>query len=148
MAFPCQVWGKGKEKGAVADMYRDSQTDRHIAETMHDLPWDLRGPLPANPAVTRSAESSDAYKGQKWRAGSQRHANPGGVNNDRWKMWAYYQKDYYFHPKNDEGLGSMSFIYIYIYMYMGFSGVHRFQPEQETDEETRMEKTFPSNLLS
>ena len=123
MAFPCQVWGKGNEKGAVADMHRDSQTDRAMAEA-HNLPWDLRGPLPANPTVTRSAQSDDAYRNQKWRAGSQRHANPGGVNNDRYKLWAWYQKDWYFCPKNNEGLGSMSFIYIYIHVY----GIQRCPP--------------------
>jgi hypothetical protein len=67
------------------------------AAMIAELPWDMRGP--AGPEVGGPKE----WRGQKWRPNSQRYANSGGKNKERYQLWIYMGKDDFYAPKNATG---------------------------------------------
>jgi hypothetical protein len=80
-----------------ADTYEDVFT--------HDLPWDVRGPL-NGPA----GGGPQFYKGQKFREGSQRWANPGGMFREMYAKYHSMKKQgcigkelQYYHPMDTNG---------------------------------------------
>jgi len=83
----------------VYDKEAEEAASRHA-----ELPWVLRGP------PGPQTGGPQVWRGQKWREGSQRFANSGGKNKEKYQLWIYKQKDPFYHPKNKEG--SNDFIHI------------------------------------
>ena len=88
--------------GALPPCTHQDDSEPAMPEEVREVPWDLKGPLAVQPNVTNSAVNGFHLQ-QKWRANSQRWANPGGKLADRYKVWAYWQKEQFFHPKRDDG---------------------------------------------
>lgn len=83
----------------------DEWADQALEEAVSrqsGLPWDMRGPTPPQPSVT-SDIANPRWRGQKWRAGSARYANPGGKDKEKWQAWAYFGKDGWMHPRSSTG---------------------------------------------
>ena len=59
-------------------------------------PWDMLGPQPGS--------SKETFVKQRWREGSQRHANAGGkIPPERYALWRREGERYFFAPKNPRG---------------------------------------------
>ena len=88
------------------------------------MPEDCRGPMPPCPELTSRLENPD-YRGQKWRQGSGRYANPGGKRKEEYALWAYFGKHEFFHPKSEAGFEGFRFANLYR-VRMDVSGNNRF----------------------
>jgi len=110
LALPCQT--------PLADLWNDPDAERQAAADF-GLAWPLRGPEPYHPEVT-SASANGLWRGQKFRSGSQRWANSGGKQKERYSMFHYYGQDPFFHPRTVQGSMGLPC------WYMGCSGVDRF----------------------
>ena len=75
------------------------ERERELAHQF-GTPWPMRGPPPPKHHISGRSQT---WRGQKWRAGSQRYANPGGIDRDRYAMFYYYQRDPWFHPNHTSG---------------------------------------------
>ena len=81
----------------LRQMNDDLNVECHVAKAS-EIPWDCRGPVgPADGGPTE-------WRGQKFREGSQRWGNRGGGQNNRYSLWHKNGRDYWWHPKNPNGV--------------------------------------------